>query len=171
MSFYDLAYLLATRSISIQGYEGKLAVKAPIGAVTPEIRAALAEHKPSLMTETPWRGIVAALPIDARQEWADLAETGQAAGLDWRNAEIAAFLRVYRSILEREAAGEFIEICRPEDTPDPWIPGFDELPGAGDIERAMEANQGLSPPRETGSPTDRQPIAPQSNFSFVGGRS
>jgi hypothetical protein len=39
----------------------------------------------------PWRSVVARWPIDRRQRWGDRANKLQDAGLDWREAERAAF--------------------------------------------------------------------------------
>jgi hypothetical protein len=70
MTASDLHRRLWDLGVRLSAVEGRLRVDAPVGVVTPEIRAALAEHKPAILAILTGR----AGPPDrpARRSWRDL---------------------------------------------------------------------------------------------------
>ena len=77
-------------------------------------REQTAPSEPTMPSDQRWRKVVALWSIEWRQRWADLAETYQAAGDPWDEAEWFAFLATEDAIAAAEARGErvpMVESC------------------------------------------------------------
>jgi hypothetical protein len=146
---------------------GKLTVWAPPGALTPEIKEALREHKAALVEmlagppdDSPapavagppvppewhgapldghWHDAIAWWPVEWRQKWGDRAEVHQAAGIDWCLAEYWAWRETLRELDQAEARGEWIEYREP-------APELSDADAVAAIDRAFDPHWWTRPP-------------------------
>jgi hypothetical protein len=121
MTFPQLLHALSTHGIKL---ELKLAYEAPKGSLTPEIRAALIEHKPQLLAKLGRDALWAAL-----EPKGDLSEPADDAGDD-------------SAILEREAIkllddGPTLRQFDLEPVDSAPFPAFESLPAREDLDRAL----------------------------------
>jgi hypothetical protein len=129
-----LGIKLLMRPESGRGDGPRLAITAPPGALTPEIRAELATHKAELLAtlgvgqafepdsvrpdpppagkpdplppDRSWRRIVARWPVDWRRRWGARANELADGGEPWDRSEWLAFRETARDLAAAEARGE-----------------------------------------------------------------
>jgi hypothetical protein len=119
MTLPELHALLDRLGIVLSVRGDRLHYQAPPGVMTPEVRTALADHKPALLADPPpppdrgWRACIAYWPVEWRQRWADRSEARQADGDPWDIAEWSAFVATVAEIAAAEARGERIPFADP----------------------------------------------------------
>jgi hypothetical protein len=123
----ELHALLGRLGIKLSVRGDRLHYQAPPGSMTPEVRTALADHKPALLgllagTESPspapppWPPRPAELatwPVEWRERWGRLANELEVAGTPFPESERRAFVQVKAEIAEAEARGEVIPFVDP----------------------------------------------------------
>jgi hypothetical protein len=112
----------------------RLVVDAPAGVLTPEIKAALAAHKPALLemlavvddrpagpppADRGWRQSVATWPVDWRERWGRRANELEDRGETWDAAEWIAFNETAPDLVDAERRGEVTYLSPPEGLSDP----------------------------------------------------
>jgi hypothetical protein len=99
----ELRSRLESLNVKLSTSRRKLIVDAPAGALTPDIRAALVEHKEAILDAMafeelpePWPPRPTDLrtwPVERRQRWGELANMLEDAGIPWPEHERQAFER------------------------------------------------------------------------------
>jgi hypothetical protein len=129
MTLPQLQSRLVRLGIILSALEDELVVDAPVGVLTPDLKAALVTHKAALLGQLTgvvprsapsagagWRQRVACWPVEWRQRWADRAEACQAAGTAWDAAEWRAFQETIEEINGADARGELIALAGPSES-------------------------------------------------------
>jgi TubC N-terminal docking domain len=166
--------------LSLRG--DRLAVDAPAGVMTEEIKAALAAHKPALLAmlaglddrtdpagptagepslpdgpagwgpppaDRGWRKTVAHWPIGWRAIWGELAESHQAVGATWDQAEWSAFNETVRDLAEAERRGDVLASSYADSVPRDGLSDAEAVAGIalafGDADPAPSGPSGTGP--------------------------